>query len=81
MARKKRNRPNYDIEPSIQAKIDALAAEYDIPKARIVNYLLAKGLLEIDNSDMYSRLKPSRSPVFKRVIDINDLLDQLDKDG
>lgn len=80
MAKKKRNRPNYDIDPIIQAKIDEIAAEYDLPKARIVNYLLAKGLLEIDNSDMFARLKPSRSPIFKRVIDIDDLLDALADD-
>lgn len=77
MPKKDRNRKQYDIPPEIDKAIKEYAAEYGIPESQIVAYLLVNGLLDIDNSDIWSRLRPSRSMRYRSTVDIDDLIDLL----
>jgi hypothetical protein len=77
MPKEDRNRKNYDIPPEIDYVVKQYAAEFGVPESQIVSYLVAKGLLSIDGSDFWERLRPSRSMRYRSNVDIEDLLDEL----
>ena len=79
MPKKDRHRKQYDMPPEIDRLIKEYAVEHGVPESQIVAYLAAKGLLEIDDSDIWSRLRPSRSMRYRSNIDMDDLLDELRK--
>jgi len=66
---------SYELPNKIRAKIDEVADELGIPKSQLVSALLIVGFdaLEKGELDLSNYLKPSRSPLYRYVIDIERL--------
>jgi hypothetical protein len=69
---------SYELPAAIREKIDDYASELEVPKSQLVTVLLIVGFDSLDNNrlDLSNYLKPSRSPLYRYVIDIDRLLEE-----
>ena len=79
MPKKKRDRKTYDVPPEVSQIITDIAREYRVSESQIASCLLAKGLLDLDYSELARRLRESKSLYHNANVDIQDLLDRLKK--
>ena len=66
---------SYELPSALREKIDDLADELGVPKSQLVAVLLVVGFDAIEKGrlNLTRYLKPSRSPLYRYVIDLDSL--------